>query len=155
MGPIFVSCVIEVCRLGLESLRHLSPPLCHSENADDDRTGISWGIWKDENYWVQGLGYRVDDGWTPPSWTPAGDVLTIKSCVAIDLAQLTMYSIGAMLCGFKNFTTDHTSQLAGAGIRASIFNHCNNAIVRTQEVPLVQASCDIITLPRTCRHFTQ
>ena len=37
VGPNFVSCVAEVCRLGLESLWHSSPPLCHSEDADADR----------------------------------------------------------------------------------------------------------------------
>ena len=55
-------------------------------------------------------------------------------------------SIGAMLCAFKNFTTDRTSQSAGAGIRACVFNRCNDATVRTREVPLVHASCDVITL---------
>jgi hypothetical protein len=42
----------------------------------------------------------------------------------------------AMLCAFRNLITDRTSQSAGAGIRASIFNSCNTATVRTQEVPL-------------------
>ena len=41
VGPTFVSCVVEICRLGLESLRHSYPPLCHSEDAEADRTGIS------------------------------------------------------------------------------------------------------------------
>ena len=53
------------------------------------------------------------------------------------LAQLT---IGAMLCAFKKFITNRTSQSAGAGIRASIFNCCNNATVRTLEVPLMHES---------------
>ena len=42
-----------------------------------------------------------------------------------------------------------TSQTTGAGIRASIFNCCSNATVRTQEVPLVHASYDVITLSHT------
>ena len=54
----------------------------------------------------------------------------------LELSEL----IGAMLCAFKNFITDHTSQSLGAGIRAFIFNQCNDATVRTQEVPL---ACDI------------
>ena len=55
-------------------------------------------------------------------------------------------SIGAMLCAFKNFITDRTSQLAGTGVRPLIFNRCNDAIVRTREVLLMYASCDDITL---------
>ena len=38
------------------------------------------------------------------------------------------------------------SQSAGAGIRASMFIHCNDATVRIRKVPLVHASCDVITL---------
>jgi hypothetical protein len=56
---------------------------------------------------------------------------------------------------FKNFITDRTSQLAGAGIRASIFNICNDATVRTQEVPLVHAPCYIIALSRMRSSFVQ
>ena len=51
-----------------------------------------------------------------------------------------------MLCAFKTFITDRTSQSAGAGMRTSIFNRCNDATVRTREVPLVHASYDVITL---------
>jgi hypothetical protein len=54
----------------------------------------------------------------------------------------------AMLCAFRNFITDRTSQSVGAGIRASIFNSCSAATVRTQEVPLVHAPCYIIVLSR-------
>ena len=50
---------------------------------------------------------------------PAGDVLTVEPCVAIDLAQLRRISIGALLCAFKNFIIDGTSQSSDAGIRAS------------------------------------
>ena len=35
--------------------------------------------------------------------------------------------------------TNRTSQSAGVRIRASIFNRCNGATVRTREVPLVYA----------------
>ena len=42
------------------------------------------------------------------------------------------------LC-IQYFITNRTSQSAGAGIRACIFNCCNDATVRTWEVPLVQA----------------
>ena len=45
--------------------------------------------------------------------------------------------------------TDSTSQSSGAGIRDSIINRSNDATVRTQEVPLVHASCDVITLTYT------
>ena len=55
----------------------------------------------------------------------------------------------------KNFTIDHTSESAGAGLRASNFNRCNDATVRTWEVSLVHASCDVITLSRTRCRFTQ
>ena len=73
------------------------------------------------------------------------DVLTVEPCVAIDLAQLSMNAIGTMFCVFENFITDRKSQFTGAGIRASIFNRCNYATVRSPEVPLVHASCYVIT----------
>jgi hypothetical protein len=56
---------------------------------------------------------------------------------------------------FKNFITDRTSQSAGAGIRASIFNSLNDATVRTQEVPLGHAPCYIIALSHMRSHFAQ
>ena len=46
----------------------------------------------------------------------------------------------------QNFITDHTSQSAGAGMRASNFNRCSDATVRTLEVPLVHEPWDDITL---------
>ena len=45
-------------------------------------------------------------------------------------------SIGAMLCAFKNFITDRTSQSAGSGIRASNFNRCNDVTMRTWGSPV-------------------
>ena len=53
-----------------------------------------------------------------------------------------------MLCVFENFITDRTLQSAEAGIRASIFNRCNDVTMRTREVLLVLASCDVIILSR-------
>ena len=77
-----------------------------------------------------------------------------SSRVTIDLAQLTMnFDQRVMFCAFKHFIIDRTSQSAGAGIRTSIFNRCNDANVRTWEVPLVHTSCDVITLPRTRRQW--
>ena len=64
-------------------------------------------------------------------------ILTLNS---LNTSPVWWILIGAMLCAFKNFITDCTSQSAGAGIRASIFNCCNTATVRTWEVPLVHAS---------------
>ena len=56
---------------------------------------------------------------------------------------------------FKKFIKNCTSKLVGAGIRASFFNRSNDATVRTWEVPLVLASCDVITLSHTCSRFMQ
>jgi hypothetical protein len=42
-----------------------------------------------------------------------------------------------------------------AGIRAFTFNSCNDATVRTQEVPLVYAPCYIIALLRMRSRFAQ
>ena len=81
---------------------------------------------------------------------------------SIDLAQLTMnFDQRYALC-IQKFITDHTSQLVGAGIRASIFNHYNDATVRTQEVSLGHAmsllyhlntvtSCNTVELRLTVR----
>ena len=55
----------------------------------------------------------------------------------------------------QNFITDRTSRPAGAGIRTSTFNRCNDAGMRTREVPLVHASCDVIALLRTNSGFMQ
>ena len=72
------------------------------------------------------------------------------------LAQLTMnFDRLYALCIQKHFITDHISQSAGAGIRASILNLWNDATVKTREIPLVLALCDVITLSRTCSRFTQ
>jgi hypothetical protein len=60
-----------------------------------------------------------------------------------------------MLCAFRNFITDHTSLSVGAGIRASIFNSCNAATVRTQDIPLVHAPYYSIALSRMCSRFAQ
>ena len=57
----FYLSVVEVCHLRLEPLWKSSPPLCHSENANADRTEISWGVRKDGNYWARGPDHRVDD----------------------------------------------------------------------------------------------
>ena len=57
-----------------------------------------------------------------------------------------------MPCAFKNFIIDRTSQTAGAGIRASIFNHYNDVTEKSWEVPLVHSSCDVITLSSTRSH---
>ena len=39
---------------------HSSPPVCHSENADPDRTGV-YCVRKDGNHWARSPGHRVDD----------------------------------------------------------------------------------------------
>ena len=97
----------------------------------------------------------MDDDLTPPSRTPAGDVLTIETCVAIDLVQMTKnFDHCDALC-IQSFTVNCTSQSAGAGIRASILNRFNDTTVRTREVPLVLALCDVITLSHTRGRFTQ
>jgi hypothetical protein len=59
----------------------------------------------------------------------------------------------AMLCAFRNFITDRSSQSAGAGIRASIFISCNAATVRTQEVPLMHAPCYSIARPTSRKPY--
>ena len=72
-----------MCRWSLPprigTLWHSSPPLCHSENADTDRTGISLGVRKGGDHWARDPGYRVDDDSTPPSRTTAGYMVTVCS----------------------------------------------------------------------------
>ena len=76
--------------------------------------------------------------------------------LAIDLARLTVnVVIGAMLCALKNFIIDRTTQSAGDRIRASIFNRCNEATVKSREVPLVLGSFGVITLLRTRSRLTE
>ena len=62
---------------------------------------------------------------------------------AAEISMLFAFCCGVgcyALCILKNFITDCTSQSAGLGIRASIFNRCNSATVRIREVPIVHAS---------------
>ena len=66
------------------------------------------------------------------------------------LAQLTMNLHRRYTLCIQNFITDRTSQSAGAEIRASIFNRCNESTVRTRGVPLVHKTCDVITLSHGC-----
>ena len=129
-------CVIDVCRLGLEPLSdtHL---LCHSENAGTDRRGISWGVRKDGHNcqcWLQALFFVF---WCQLLWQPPGAQFSEQQVLRDNFVQQGAgndwwhswwwISIGAMLCAFKNFITDRTSQSAGARIRASNFNRCNDA----------------------------
>ena len=77
-------------------------------------------------------------------------------CAKWLLEQLKMNFDGCYALCIKNFYhRPHTSESAGAGIIASIFNRCNDAFVRTLEVPLVHASCGFFTLSRTLSRFTQ
>ena len=123
----FVSSVVEVCRLRLE-------PMC-----DIHLRLSSWKRWRwpDRNFlrckkrW-KSLGARSGLFW---------------------MARRNFCNVS--LCAFKNFVRHRTSQSAGAGIWDSIFNRCNDATVRTQKVPLVHASCDVITLSRTWSRFKQ
>ena len=113
-----------------------------------------WKLWRwpDRNFlrckkgW-KSLGARsgLYGGWwlnSPPSWTPAGDVLTVEPCVATDLAQLTNFGWHYVLC-IRKLSTDCTSHSAGPGIRASICNRCYHTTVSIWEVPLVHASCGV------------
>ena len=92
--------------------------------------------------------------------TPAGNVLAVESCVA-DRYRITRQHrhqtsrAACSECAFKNFIIDRILQSAGAGIRASVFNRYNDATVRTREVPLVYASCDVIILSHIRSRFTQ
>ena len=78
VGPTFVSCVVWSLPHGIGTIVTLISS-CHSEDANADRTGIPWCVREHGNHWAQGPGIE---------WTPAGD--TVKPCVSIDLAQLTM-----------------------------------------------------------------
>ena len=59
-------------------------------------------------------------------------------------SELFEYESSVMNCDrryalcIQNFITDRTSPSEGAGIRTSIFNSCNDANMRTREVPIVQ-----------------
>ena len=62
-------------------------------------------------------------------------------------SPLCWISIGAMLFAFKSFIIE-TLRSRQEGIRVCILNRCNDATVRTRELPLLHASCDVITLSR-------
>ena len=154
VGLTFVSCVVEVCRLGLEPPWHSSFPLSF-ENADADRTRISSGVTKYENHWKRGPNYRVDDDWMPPSWTTAGDVLTVESCVARDLTQPTMNFYRRYALYIQNLYHRPHFTVGGSWNKSPNFNRRNDATVRTREVSLVDASCDVTILSRKRSHFPQ
>ena len=50
---------------------HSPPPLCHSENADADRTGISCYVRKDGNHWARG----------PGCWLNTSQLNSCRRCV--------------------------------------------------------------------------
>ena len=66
--------------------------------------------------------------------TPATQHLLSHDVRPIPLQSWRWISIGAMLCAFKNFITDRTSQAAGEGIRASILDHCYHANGTTHKI---------------------
>ena len=148
VGPTCVS----LCRKSLQhgiwtTVWHSSPLLCHSENADADLIETPRGVRKDGNHRSRGPKYRVDDQ-TPPSWTTAGDVMTVELCV-VERYRAAKHWASRAVVRKKNIT-DGTSQSTGVGIRASIFNRCNNATLRTRKVPVLHSSCDVITLSHGC-----
>jgi hypothetical protein len=125
VGPTSVFCAVEVCRLGLE-------PLC---------SGVGClGTHRAHNF----LNNRCS---VPSSCKKEREICE----------KWLLSSVIVKLCSVhsETFITDRTSQSAGAGIRASTFNSCNAAIVRTQEVPLVHAPCYSIALSRMCSRFAQ
>ena len=70
---------------------------------------------------------------------PSGD-RTQARCVTGAHAAARPTAVDPLV--LNGFIVDRTSQSAGAGIRASIFNRCNDATVRIRADPLVHASCD-------------
>ena len=66
----------------------------------------------------------------------------------IDLAQLTMNFDRCYALRIQKLYHRLHFKSVDARMRAPIFNRCNDATVRTQEVLLVHASCDVITLSR-------
>ena len=91
----------------------------------------------DGNHWARGPGYRV---------------LTVEPCVAIDLAQLTMYfDRRDALCIQKLY---HRPHFTVGGCWNKSF-HLQPLQLCYCKVPLVYVSCDIITLSRTLSLFTQ
>ena len=141
---LFVSCVVEISRLGLEPLRHSSPPLCNSENADTDRTGISRGARKDENHRA-GL----------PAEPLAGDVLTVEPCGTIDLAQLTMnFDRCYALCRQKLYHRPHIT-VGGCWNRSLQFQPLQRCYCENSSSSASAASYEVITLSRILSRFRQ
>ena len=80
--------------------------------------------------------------WCQLLWHPSGAQFSEQQVLRENFVQQgagsdwwhswRLISIGAMFYAFKNFIRDRTSQLLGAGIRASNFNHCNDATVKTR-----------------------
>ena len=102
-----------------------------------------------------------NDGWPPTALftlhvlstccklsAPVTHHLLARDIRLTDPAQLTM-NFDRRYALYIQKLYHCTPQSARVVIRASIFNHCNDASVKTREVLLVHASCDIITLSRT------
>ena len=88
------------------------------------------------NHWARGPGIRVDDNWTPPQPNSCRSCVNRRAVVAIDPTRLTMnFDRRYALC-IQTLYHNRTSQSTGAGIRAFIFNLCNDAIVRTRGIPV-------------------
>ena len=121
MGPTSVSLCCRSLPPGIgTTVWLLSLPLCHSENAESDQTGISWGVRKGGNLWAQGPGHRLDDQ-TPPSWTPAGDVLVWPNFIVQR----------------NNIATKHPALLVTAVTISSLF--CPRTLCTSLSVPTKSA----------------
>ena len=100
----------------------------------------------------------VDGGNVNPTQHKPSWLRYTTKCTSISLVRTVIWTRNSRnaspvwaLCSVHS----KTSQSAGAGIRVSIFNSSNDATVRTREVPLVHATCDVSTQSRTRSHFTQ
>ena len=92
-----------------------------------------------EKHRARGLDYRVDGKHLPAELLQKMCLPSIRVWPSVIVEQdNTDIKHPALLV--QNLITDRTPQSAGAGIRASNFNRCNDATVRTREVPLVCVS---------------
>ena len=96
-------------------------------------------------------------GWMMIKQIPANSCRRCVNCRAVCGHRYgTADEFRSTLCSVHSKTLSETTFTVGGRVlkkRTSILNRCNNATVRIREVPLVHASCDVLTLSRTSSRF--
>ena len=156
----FFPCDVEVSRLGLEPVRARTPctyfPRWHSLL----EFRLTDPLWRQciDCCLISGVvcanlvssPVMIQSRNSSPSHGTAAEMSKLTPCdLLLFWCQVTMFG------AFNYFDLPHFTVGGSWNKKTSIFNRCNDTTVRTREVSLMHASCDVINLSRKCSRFTQ